>query len=140
MIKKFIYFLIILNLTVGCSKKPESYIEHLNGYWEIDEVTLPDGSKRDYNYNDTVDFISVTDSLTGFRKKMKPNLDGTYSVTHDEESFKLKIENDSLNVYYKTPYSEWKETILDATDDRMMVKNHDNLVYVYKRYEPINLD
>ncbi|MEO6346953.1 MAG: lipocalin family protein [Aquaticitalea sp.] len=140
MIKNFNYFLIILILAFGCSKNPKDYIEHLNGYWEIDEVTLPDGSKRDYNYNDTIDFINVTDSLTGFRKKMKPNLDGTYSVTNNEEHFKIKIENDSLNVYYKTPYAEWKETILDVTEDKMMVKNRDNLLYEYKRYEPINLE
>lgn len=140
MIKKFTFSVIILILAVGCSKNPESYIEHLNGYWEIDEVTLPDGSKRDYNYNDTVDFISVTDSLTGFRKKVKPNLDGTYSTSNDAENFKIKIENDSLNVYYKTPFAEWKETILDATEDRMIVRNHDNLLYVYRRYEPLDLN
>ena len=140
MIKKLTLYSIILILAVGCSKNPESYIKHLNGYWEIDEVTLPDGTKRNYNYNDTVDFITVTDSLTGFRKKVKPNLDGSYSTSNDAENFRIKIENDSLNVYYKTPYAEWKETILDATEDRMMVRNHDNLLYVYRRYEPLDLN
>lgn len=140
MIKKLALLLTILVLTVGCSKNPENYIEHLNGYWEIDEVTLPDGSKRDYNYNDTVDYISVSDSLTGFRKKMKPNFDGSYSTSNDAENFKLKIENDSLNVYYKTPYAQWKETILEATQDRMLVKNRDNLLYTYRRYEPLDLN
>lgn len=137
---KKIFTILIISLTLSCSKSPESYIEHLNGYWEIDEVTLPDGTKRDYNYNETIDYIEVNDSLKGFRKKMKPNLGGTYTTSDDSESFKIVIENDSMNIYYKTPYSEWKETVLEATENRMVVKNQDDLLYVYKRYEPIVIE
>lgn len=137
---KKIFTILIISLTLSCSKNPESYIEHLNGYWEIDEVTLPDGTKRDYNYNETIDYIEVNDSLKGFRKKMKPNLGGTYTTSDDSESFKIVIENDSMNIYYKTPYSEWKETVLEATENRMVVKNQDDLLYVYKRYEPIVIE
>ena len=139
MIKKISFGLFFLMLA-GCSKNPESFITHLNGYWEIDEVTLPDGSKRDYNFNETIDYIKVTDSLTGFRKKLKPNFQGTYTTSSDAETLKLVIENDSLNVYYKTPYSDWKETIIEASENRMVVKNHDNLLYVYKRYEPLIIE
>ena len=129
-------FLVLLS----CSKNPESYIEHLSGYWEIDEVTFPDGLKRDYNYSDTVDYISITDSLTGFRKKLKPNLDGTYSTSDDAESLKVVIENDSLNIYYKTPFSEWKETVIKATENQLIVQNQDNMRYIYRRYEPLDLN
>ncbi len=125
---------------LSCSNNPESYISHLNGYWEIDEVTLPDGSKRDYNFNDTIDFISITDSMTGFRKKLKPNFDGTFSTSGDEETIKLVIENDSLNLYYKTPFSQWKETVLGATENQLIIQNQNKLLYVYKRYEPLDLD
>ncbi len=129
--------LIIITITLGCSKNPEINIEHLNGYWEIDEVTLPDGAKRDYNFNETIDYIEITDSLTGFRKKLKPNFDGTYATSDDSESLRIVMENDSLNIYYTTPYSIWKETVLEASEKRMVVKNLDNILYVYKRYEPI---
>ncbi|MCB0446814.1 MAG: lipocalin family protein [Gelidibacter sp.] len=137
--KKAILLLLIV-LTFGCSKNPENYIEHLNGYWEIDEVTLPDGTKRDYNYNDTIDFFSINDSLTGFRKKMKPNFDGSFSTSNDAETLKVVIENDSLNIYYQTPFAEWKETVLEATEDKLLIQNKDKLLYLYKRYEPIVIE
>jgi hypothetical protein len=127
-------------VSLGCSNSPENYIEHLNGYWEIDEVTLPDGTRRDYGYNDTIDFIELTDSLTGFRKKLKPNFDGTFSTSLDAEALKVIIEHDSFNIYYSTPYSKWKETILEATENRMVVKNQDDYLYVYKRYEPLIIE
>lgn len=129
-----------LTLLVACGKNPESFIPHLNGYWEIDEVTLADGSKRDYTYNDTVDYLNISDSLTGFRKKLKPNFDGTYTTSDDAESLELKIENDSLHIYYTTPYAEWKETVLKANDDQLLIINDQHIKYLYKRFEPINVN
>ena len=129
-----------LTLLMACGKNPESFIPHLNGYWEIDEVTLADGSKRDYNYNDTVDYLNITDSLTGFRKKLKPSFDGTYTTSDDAESLKVKIENDSLNIYYTTPYATWKETVLNATEDQLLIINDQNIRYLYKRFEPITVE
>ncbi|MDG5491504.1 hypothetical protein [Psychroserpens sp. SPM9] len=128
-------------LIFSCSHQPETFIPHLNGYWEIDEVTLNNGSKRDYTYNDTIDYIEVTDSLSGFRRKLKPNLLGTYETSKSVETFQLKIENDSLNIYYTTPYAQWKETVLYADESQLKIVNNTNKdVYIYTRYEPIDLD
>jgi len=122
---------------MSCSNNPEEFVTHVSGYWEIDEVTLADGSKREYTYNDTVDYFSVTDSLTGFRKKLKPSFDGTYTTSDDAESLTLKLENDSLNIYYSTPYANWKETVIKATEDQLLIVNEQNVRYLYKRFEPI---
>lgn len=129
--------LIVSLILMGCSNDPTPFIKHLTGYWEIDEVILADGSKRDYNYSDTIDYLKVNDSLTGFRKKMKPSFDGTYSTSEDFESLKLKIENDSLHIYYTTPYAEWRETVLNATEDELLIINDQKVRYLYKRFEPI---
>lgn len=135
------YTILILSLLLfNCSKDPHSLIQYLNGYWEIDEVIMADGSKREYTYNDTVDFLSISDSLTGFRKKMKPSFDGTYTTSDDAESLSLKIEDDSLHMYYTTPFANWKETILDATEDKLVIINEQKIKYLYKRFEPINVE
>jgi hypothetical protein len=137
---KKIIVLLLLSVVLSCHDNPEAMITHLNGYWEIDEVTLPDGTKRDYNYNDTIDFFSINDSLEGFRKKLMPNFDGSFSTSNDAEALKIVIENDSLNIYYKTPYNAWKETVLDATHDKLLIQNQDKLLYLYKRYEPLVIE
>lgn len=116
-------------------------VPHISGYWEIDEVTLSDGTKKDYNFNDTIDYIEVSDSLSGFRRKLKPNLFGTFETSRDEEHFSIKIENDSLNIYYRTPYASWKETILNASETQLIILNNTNKdVYIYKRYTSLDLD
>ncbi|WP_037348632.1 lipocalin family protein [Sediminibacter sp. Hel_I_10] len=132
---------LILTLTLfSCSKDPESLIPHLDGYWQIEEVTLSEGVKKEYNFSDTIDYIEVTDNMSGFRKKLKPNLFGNYETSKSMETFELKIENDSLNIYYKTPYSAWKETILNANEKEMLIINANKDLYLYKHYEPIDIN
>ncbi|MGB1232363.1 MAG: lipocalin family protein [Winogradskyella sp.] len=137
---KFLFALILLVNVFSCSKNPETHIAHLEGYWEIESVILPDGNKKDYKYSNTVDYITFNDSLKGFRKKLKPNLKGTYLASNVIENITLKIENDRLNIYYKTPYASWKETVLEATTEKLKLINKDRMVYLYKRYVPINLN
>ncbi|GGW60532.1 lipocalin-like protein [Winogradskyella epiphytica] len=127
-------------LIVSCSKNPESYIEHVQGYWEIEEVTMADGSKKQYTFNEVIDYISVNDSLKGFRKKLKPGINDTYYTSGDAESIELKVEDNKLNIYYTTPYANWKETVLEATPDQLRVINEYDKIYLYKRYESIKLD
>src|SRR5690606_23039829 len=91
-----LYILLFTTILTSCSKNPKNLIPHLTGYWEIDEMTLADGSKRDFKFNETIDYISVTDSLTGFRKKLKPSFDGGYTTSEDAENLKIVIEKDSL--------------------------------------------
>lgn len=138
---KSVFFLILTITVLSCANQPETYIPHMEGYWEIKEVTLSSGAKRQYNYNDTIDFIEISDSLTGTRRKLKPNFQGTFETSKSVETFQIKIENDSLNMYYKTPYSNWKETVIKASDNELKIINNTNKdVYIYKRYQPINLD
>ncbi|WP_411894483.1 lipocalin family protein [Winogradskyella sp. A2] len=132
--------LICFAVIMSCSNNPENYIEHLNGYWEIQEVILSDGTKRQYSINETIDFIQLNDSLKGFRKKMKPGINDTYYTSDDAEAITAKIEDNKLNLYYTTLYSNWKETVLEASKDQLKVLNENNVVYLYKRYQPINLE
>ena len=128
----------LLLLFLNCSPNPETYIEHINGYWEIEKVILADGRHREYNFNKTIDFISINDSLTGFRKKVNPSFNGTFQTSQDIENVKAIIENDSLHLYYSTPFSEWKETVLTASEDKLTVINSAKAIYTYKRYQPVS--
>ena len=138
-IKHFIFLLLAI-VIFSCTKNPETYIKHIDGYWEIDEVTMADGSKKEYKFNETIDYISINDSLKGFRKKLKPGINDTYFSSDDEEAIVLKIEDNTLNIYYNTPYANWKETVLEATETQLRIINESENIYLYKRYTPIKLD
>jgi len=129
----------VLTFLISCSRpNPEEFKKFMNGYWEIEYVILKDGTKKTYTFNQSIDFFEAKDTL-GIRKKMQPRLNGTFITTNDRELFKLKIENDSLRMYYKTPLSQWKETLILAKEDRLIIKNEAGNTYFYKPYEKIQL-
>lgn len=137
---KRLTYLVWVFIVMSCSDSPESYIEYISGYWEIEKVILADGTEREYTFNESVDYFSISDSLFGFRKKLKPNFDGKFSTSKNTESLKILIENDSLNIYYTTPFDSWKETVLFANEEKLKIINTNKNVYLYKRFIPLKLE
>ncbi|WP_405247061.1 hypothetical protein [Cellulophaga sp. Asnod2-G02] len=138
MIKK-ISTVVFLLLITSCSQKiTEEQLSALNGYWEIEKVTLSDGQKKEYKVNETIDYIEL-DGLKGFRKKVKPTFSGTYITSNDAELFSIYKKEDQFLFTYKTEISEWTETLKSISKDKFSVTSEDNITYFYKRYEPINI-
>ncbi|MBX2828582.1 MAG: hypothetical protein KTR22_10485 [Flavobacteriaceae bacterium] len=133
-------FLLSLIFCFSCRKQdPKDHITHLTGYWEIDQVTMPDGSIRNFPVNTMIDYIEVQGD-SGTRKKLAPLLDGTFRTTKVTEKFYLQVEDGDLRMHYKTPYTEWTETVIKSGDSLLKVLNEDGKTYVYKKFNPINLE
>lgn len=132
-------FLLILMLS-GCKKTTvaETDLHHLNGYWEIAEVEFPDGSKKQYTVNPSIDFIKL-EGEEGFRKKMQPKFDGTYNTTNDTEYFTLSQTNETFTLHYKNEFSEWEEKLVAVDSLSFSVTNEEGITYSYKRFEPIKI-
>ena len=132
--------LLLILIIFSCTEDKSHFTENIDGYWEIKYVKLNNGYEKEYTVNETIDYIEITSDTSGFRKKMKPQFDGTFKTSNNSENFTFKIENDSFNLHYKTPYYSWKETILKISKDEMKVINQSKDVYLYKRYTPINVE
>ena len=125
-------------LLLSCSDKiSESQFPYLNGYWEIEEVVFPDGERRQYTVNTTIDFIELADS-TGFRKKVSPRLDGSYITSDDAEVFSVVISPSGAVMKYSNALSTWEERLTELSENRFSVVNEENITYHYKRFHPIN--
>jgi hypothetical protein len=134
-VKKAIFILFLGITLISCSNSPQEKIDNLNGYWEITKAELPEGITKEFKYSEIVDYIKV-DSTSGFRKKVRPQIDGGFITSNDEEIFQVKLENDSINLYYSTPYANWKETLLTSEENKLVVLNPDGIIYTYKRFTP----
>ncbi|MBT0608542.1 lipocalin family protein [Aequorivita echinoideorum] len=131
------YFVTIFAITIlatSCSKpNPEVQKNKLNGYWEIKTVQMPDGKKKEFKINTVIDFMEMKGD-SGTRTKVSPKIDGSFVTNGASEKFILKIEDDSLRLYYKTPFDSWKETVIEAKDSLLKVKNRDNKIYTYSKF------
>lgn len=128
--------LVIILITACNNQDPEEQIPHLEGYWEIEKVEFSKDSIRTYTFNETVDFLDLEDGK-GFRKKVRPQLDGSFQVTNDAEKVELKVEDNSLFLFYSTPYDTWKEKVLKAEENQLKIENERGIIYHYKRFEPL---
>ena len=130
---KRILLLIVLVSALSCKQKiTEADLSNLNGYWEIEKVELPDGDKKEYKVNETIDFFKI-EANKGFRKKVMPQLDGTYLTNDIQEDVVVVVKNGDALLQYKTKYASWKEEIIELTKDKLVVKNQQEIEYYYKR-------
>jgi len=133
---KKIFLFIVLGLLLSCKQSiSETDLNNLNGYWEIEKVELPDGDKKEYKVNETIDFFKIKDEK-GFRKKVMPQLDGTYLTNDIQENIMITLQDGEAIVHYKTVYASWNEEIIELTKDKLVIKNQQDFEYHYKR--PVN--
>ncbi|RAK24883.1 lipocalin-like protein [Flavobacterium aquaticum] len=130
---KRILLLIVLLSVLSCKQNiSEADISNLNGYWEIEKVELPDGDKKEYKVNETIDFFKI-EANKGFRKKVMPQLDGTYLTNDIQEDVVVVVKDGDASIQYKTTYASWNEEIIELTKDKLVVKNEQEIEYYYKR-------
>jgi hypothetical protein len=131
--------LLISLLFVACKQKIQpSDIAKINGYWEIEKVVFDKGDDKDYTMNETYDFFEIKDNK-GFRKKVMPQLDGTFLVNDTQEAVTVRFVDDQVYLDYKTPFMKWSEEILQLSDTELVVVNADKKEYHYKKTAAINL-
>lgn len=133
--KLAVFFLVV----VSCSKKIETEdLVQMNGYWEIDKVVFSNGTEKEYSVNEMYDFFQLKEGK-GFRKKVKPLLNGTFLVNADAEQVSIKKDKDRFKVHYTTLYSQWDEELIELSSEEMILRNENNTEYHYKRAAPINI-
>jgi hypothetical protein len=126
-------------LLVSCqSEIKKEDLSKLNGYWEIKEVSMPSGEKKDYKINETIDYFQVKNDV-GFRQKVMPRFDGKFGTNGIKEEIKIIEKDAHFFIEFKTNYGKWQEEIITIKDSTLILKNKEELIYEYKRHIPFSL-
>ncbi len=133
-----ILFLSLLFISCQQKIKPED-ISKINGYWEIEKVVFDQSDDKEYGINESYDFFQINKSNTGFRKKVMPQLDGSFLVNDTYENIKIRFKDDKTFIYYSTPYAKWSEELIAVTDKELVLINAEKKEYHYKKAGPINI-
>ena len=133
-------FLFVSFLFVSCQQKiSPSDISKINGYWEIEKVVFDQGKDKNYTINQSYDYFQIDKNNMGFRKKVMPQLDGTFIVNDTYENVKIRFENEKVFLDYSTDYAKWTEELIAISKDKLVLKNAQNKEYHYKKAGPINI-
>jgi hypothetical protein len=131
--------LIIVLLAMGCKSNPDKHIEFIEGYWEIESVYKDNKLLRTFKINSGIDYFKINADLKGFRKKLKPNFSGTFQTSKDVLNFKIEIQNNGLFLNYIDNATSFREEVLEANKEKLVIKSNSGLVYNYKPYEALDL-
>lgn len=137
--KKCIFYLLLCLSALSCQKPiSASDVAKINGYWEIEKVVFPDGNKKEYTSSNVYDYIEIKNDK-GFRKKVTPQLDGTFLVDDSSEQLSLTQKDGIYTLHYLTAYAKWDEELVAVSDAQFITRNNSKKEYHYKRAQPINL-
>ena len=138
--KKIVGLLIVSFLFFSCQQEIKSEdISKINGYWEIEKVVFEEGKDKNYTINESYDYFEIGKNNSGFRKKVMPQLDGSFIVNDTQESLKIRFEKDKVFLDYVTSYAKWSEELIEITNDKMVFVNAEKKQYHYKKATSINI-
>ncbi len=126
--------LLLLFLTgVACSDS-KGTAALLNGYWEIKSVKMPDGKTKEFPASPTVDYFELKGNK-GFRKKVMPQLDGTYRASDSSEEVIITEKEGKTWLNYKTLNAKYREELVSVSSDELVIKNTFGMEFHYTRPE-----
>ena len=137
--KKTCSILLIAFLFVACQQKikPED-ISKINGYWEVEKVVFDSIKDKEYKMNEVYDYFEI-DKNKGIRKKVMPQLDGTFIVNDVYENVTVRFDDGKVFLDYSTPYMKWSEELIALSAEELVLLNKEKIEYHYKKATPINL-
>ena len=138
--KNTLSILFLSFLFISCQQKikPED-IAKINGYWEIEKVVSDGADDKQYGINESYDYFQIDNNNKGFRKKVMPQMDGTFMVNDTYENVKVRFKEDKVFFDYATPYAKWSEELITVSDKELVFENADKKEYHYKKAEPLNI-
>ena len=133
-------YALILLITLSCWNKKQIDLSNLEGYWEIYQVEKEGNIVKEYKISTSVDYFKIQKDSTGYRKKVAPQLDGSFIVSNNVSNFKLKTTNDnSLHLIYSNKNFNTDEVIKELSKSNLVIINSEGILYRYKRFEKLDL-
>jgi hypothetical protein len=127
-------------LLVSCKQQIQSTdIPKINGYWEIEKVVFDQGEDKEYTANQNYDYFQIGTNNQGIRKKVAPQLDGTFLVDDSFEKVSIRFQEDKAYLDYATPYMKYTEEIIALSAEELVVLNAQKKEYHYKKATAINI-
>ena len=149
--KKISCVILSLSCIILSSCNNSGNLKYLSGYWEISSVKKDNNKIKNYPFSGTIDYFELNENLSqGFRKKVKPRIDGNFDITIHQINFNIDEEKKYLSIFkfdlnfsnsVKLIYGQgenFTENIVKIDSMNLIIKNLEGLTYEYKRFYPKN--
>ena len=125
--------IILFFFIISCNKQIN--LDLINGYWEIVSVSKNNEFIKEYPFSNAVDFFIIDSLNNGYRKKIKPKINGSFEITLHEIPISITNNNNSYEINYYSAGNQYIETINKLDQNRLVIKNSEGIIFSYKRFE-----
>lgn len=125
--------IILFFFIISCDKQIN--LDLINGYWEIVSVSKNNEFIKEYPFSNAVDFFIIDSLNNGYRKKIKPKINGSFEITLHEIPISIKNSNNFYEIKYYSTGNQYTETISKLDQNRLVIKNSEGIIFSYKRFE-----
>lgn len=125
--------IILFFFIISCDKQIN--VDLINGYWEIVSVSKNNELIKEYPFSNAVDFFIIDSLNNGYRKKIKPKINGSFEITLHEIPISIKNSNNFYEIKYYSTGNQYTETISKLDQNRLVIKNSEGIIFSYKRFE-----
>lgn len=138
MLRKCIFIFFVVSI-ISCKDISEMK-SNLGGYWEISEVKQGRKVLKQFKISENIDYFELNENEdAGFRKKLKASLNGNFQATDHQTNFKLSEENNALFITYSGIEGIFTEEVIEASAEKLVLKDSSGISYIYKPFEPITI-
>lgn len=131
--KNYIYLLLAI-IIISCGSNEEK-IKAIEGYWNIDEVILPDGSEREFPFSNHMDHFEI-DGYQGVKDRVSPTYDGSFISYGNPISFQWEEIDGDLYLIFLEGENAYTQTVETATEETLVLVHENGTRYTYKSYTP----
>ena len=125
--------IILFFFLISCEKQIN--LDLINGYWEIVSVSKNNKFFKEYPFSNAVDFFIIDSLNNGYRKKIKPKINGSFEITLHEIPISINNNNNSNEIKYYSAGNQYVETINKLDQNILVIKNSEGIIFSYKRFE-----
>jgi hypothetical protein len=138
--KNVVSIVLLSILLVSCKQQIQpSDVVKINGYWEIEKVVFDEGEDKEYGANQNYDYFQIGKNNQGIRKKVAPQLNGTFLVNDTYENVSVRFQDGKTYLDYSTPYMKYSEEVIELTADELVITNAQKKEFHYKKATAINI-
>lgn len=131
--KKYIVLILAITLT-ACSSNEEK-IKAIEGYWNIDEVILPNGSEREFPFSNHMDHFEIN-GFKGVKNRVSPTYDGGFISYGNPIYFKWEEKDGDLLLTFQEGEASYIQTVETATKETLVLLHENGTRYTYKAFTP----
>lgn len=129
-----LFFILSITLLASCGNNATEMANAMEGYWNIETVTLSDGTEREFPFSNHMDHFEIEGS-NGVKNRVSPTYDGSFINYGSPVQFTWETVDGKVVLTFKDGAERYQQTLKKCDATTLVLLHENGTEYRYKAYE-----